>query len=280
MKNILLLGTALLLTACSSTPEPVSKEVTLYQESKSLAWNVMNQAGAARLLRDVSSESDNINGGPSTINHLTFAVLSGNFFGGLTTSLLLDDEYPINRENMILSMDLRNSQNPKLDVATFFISQLKKGNANFEVTDLEETDKGYKFIEQSDSCIKMLKIYADMYPDNSLNQKWLARGNCKFKLDIDILGASNDKLFETSKGQNTVRISMRSSRNFNSVIGNFDNAYLYHHAYKYRDSKITSIPFIEKGDTAFLFMKKDADNIDQTIPLINMPNQKYLMLGR
>jgi hypothetical protein len=285
MKKIVILAavSALMMGGCSSiTTEPKNDEVIPYEQDHSLAWNVMNQIESADKLYDVETmEGDSVKD-TSALGHIGFALLSGNLFGGLTASVLTDTKGHISYSNFIMSLDLSKAPdgNLKLEVANQFIERLKATVDNVVIEDFEVSSYGYKFIERSDSCTRALRALVNLSPNSKYNQKTLNTGHCRIDLQIDVLGPSNTDIFKGSEDQTTVRVRARGQRHGNTFIESFQDSYLFHSAIQYPGTSVMSPPFIEYKGQAYLFMKKSDDGKEQTLPYSEMPNQKYLMLGR
>jgi hypothetical protein len=290
MKKIIILAavSALMMGGCSSittepkTTEPKNDEVIPYEQDNSLAWNVMNQIESADKLYDVNTMKGDSVKDTSALGHIGFALLSGNFFGGLTASVATDTKKNITHANIIQSLDLSNAPNGdlKLEVANQFIAKLKSTDPSVVIESFEEYQGGYSFIEKSTACTRGLKDKLSLYPDSSYAQKNMARNSCLITLELDVIGPSNLKVFKDSQGETTVRLYTTGNRHPNSLIETFKDSYLFHAAFQYPGSDRVSIPFVEYKNQAYLFMKKTSDGKEQVIPFSEMPNQKYLKIGR
>jgi uncharacterized protein YceK len=284
MKKIVILAavSALMMAGCSSiTTEPKNDEVIPYEQDHSLAWNVMNQIESADKLYDVETmEGDSVID-TSALGHIGFALLSGNLFGGLAASVITDTKGHISYSNFIMSLDLSKAPNGnlKLEVANQFIESIKTHD-NIVISDFKESWFGYRFIERGDGCTRALQAHLNLHPDSERVQKRFNEGYCATDLHIDIIGPTNSKIFKNTKGFTTVRVRPAGYRHSNSYVGSFKDVYLFHSAYQYPGSNNISAPFIEYNDSAYLFMKKTEDGKEQVVPFSEMPNQKYLMLGR
>jgi hypothetical protein len=285
MKKCLILATvtALLMSGCASiTTVPNNDEVIDYENDHSLAWNVMNQIESADKLYDVTTPDGDSVKDTSALGHVAFAVLSGNFFGGLTASVLTDNKGHITHANMIQSLDLRNAPKGdlKLEVTNQFIARLKAADNTTIIEGLKVSSDGYSFIERSDSCTRVLKAYLEMRPDSDTAKSDLKNGYCKIILDIDVVGPSNLDVFKGSEEQTTIRIRPNGNRHANTFIETFNDTYLFHAAFQYPGRDVVSAPFVEYKGSAYLFMQKTDNGKEQFIPFSEMPDQKYLMLGR
>jgi hypothetical protein len=285
---ILLITFSLFFAGCASTTtKPKSDSIIPYQYNKSVAWNVMNQVEAAGKLKDVEAPSQSSIDRVSTASHITFALLSNNFFSGLGTSLILDNDGEFaNEPNLIFAVELpkNSNQNLKLLVAKHLADVLKKRNPDATFKDFVPYDDGYEFKEYSKEC------YETFGGKNEFCRVIFSR--------IDIVAPANRNLFDDSENKVTVLVQMKYryfshfKKFINRVPKHFINympdAYLFHRANEYSrqrvDGKVKNMGstpiFIEKNNIVHFFYKPDTSKKIPTITLDKMPHQQLLQNDR
>jgi hypothetical protein len=273
MKKCLILATvtALLMSGCANTQtKPNNDTVIPYENDKSLAWNVMNQVEAADKLHDVEAPERSAVSDTSAAGHIIFGAMSWNFIGGLTTSLLLDNKYPIDRNNLIMAVDLRGAEGGDIgiEMAKLIKEAAIKKNPKGIFSNIEPYIDGYKFTEQSEECSELLDLYVDKNPDRSTFKRYKEAGICNiFMRGVEIIGPANSNLFPNAENLTTVRLTFDLHRWATHFIKYLPDAYLFHKATNKTQA------FVEHKNKAYLFVKKSISNGDEySLPIESTPN--------
>lgn len=289
MIKTLALTAALLMSGCSSiTTSPNNDDVIPYEDDKSLAWNVMNQVESADKLRDVKVKNNNSIKETSALGHLGFAILSGNFLGGLTSSLATDSSGNEAHSNIIMSLDLSDAPGGdlKLEVINQLVAQLKIYDPSVKIGEVTNSYMMHRFKERSDTCMSILNSYLDAQKKRTIIDEWQLKraqrhadsGECTTALEIDIIGPSNEMVFKHSEGHYTVRVRVMGARANSTYMHALSDSYLYRPKYPYANKWVP--PFVQYKDNAFFFMKKTSDNKEQMVPLTEIPGYELILIGK